>query len=77
MCWNIKVNGKWCRSVGELRKAVYPNTDAIAWHGGYHCESGCESHGGEECLCPVDKEATAAKLGLTAHHLEDGDWVFG
>ena len=72
MCWDVQVNGKWCSNMGELRKAIYPRSDAIVISDGY--PAGTAS--ADCCLCPLDKIRTAANLGMIVTQIEGGDWVF-
>lgn len=73
MCWWIKVNEKYCNTVGDLRKAIYPHSDKIVFQKDYYQAIIREP---KNCLCPVNKRATAAALGMKASQIDTGDWIF-
>ena len=58
MCENLTLpDGTFCRTAGELRKAIYPKTLTLY--------AGVQAVTEEECLCGVNFEALAKREGWT------------
>lgn len=78
MCWWLKVNGTYCDTIGELRKAIYPDSDKIVYDPlwGDTRELAVEKGWSTSCLCPVDMNKTAAALGMTVAQHDGGDYEF-
>lgn len=76
MCTEVKVNGRYCDGIGDLRAALGREPIMCGDRIAPEMIAAVGPVTDDECLCHVDHDATAASIGMTVNRDDCLLWVY-